>query len=152
MNKIYMVAHYYVGGEISDFCEEFEDRKYYSTFENASSAFWEAVYNDYEGRFTLTEIVLDSNESTLLEESAYISCSSKYVCDYEEDYEDYEMFSDDTCDDEEYTYYNTCDEEELYYEEEAIDEWLTHKGYNYEIFEEIENDRLAALLEEHLKE
>jgi hypothetical protein len=145
--KIYIVSHYYDNGEPYEDYREYEDLLYYSTLEKAWDVFWEKVTSNYEGIIKLKELTLDTQEITILEESAWIDCKSNWDYlsepDYMDNYDDY--YYDD------YNYgddYNNAIWETLEEESCAIDEWLTHEGENYKIFEEINAIRLANLLKD----
>lgn len=149
--KIYTVNHYYNNGESYEDYREYEDILYYSTLDKAWSVFWAKVTSDYEGIFYLKELTLDTQETITLEESAWVNCKSSWdypLEDYVGNYDDY--YYDDY-------YYDNFDYDRDYdnaiwetYEDEicAIDEWLTHEGENYKIFEEINAIRLANLLKD----
>lgn len=145
--KIYTVNHYYDNGESYEDYREYEDILYYSSFENASKVFWEKVTNDYEGIFRLKEVTLDTQETKVLEESVWIDCKNSWDYpsepDYIGNYDDY--YYDDFDYDRDYdnAVWQTLEDEIC-----AIDEWLTHEGENYKIFEEINAVRLANLLKD----
>lgn len=145
--KIYTVSHYYDNGESYEDYREYEDILYYSTLNKAWSVFWEKVTSNYEGIIRLKELTLDTQEAITLEESVWIDCKNSWDYpsepDYMDNYDDY--------------YYNNFDYYRDYndaiwetYEDEiyAIDEWLTHEGENYKIFEEINDIRLTNLLKD----
>jgi hypothetical protein len=145
--KIYTVNHYYDNGESYEDYREYEDILYYSTLDKAWSVFWEKVTSNYEGIIRLKELTLDTQEAITLEESVWIDCKNSWDYpsepDYMDNYDDY--------------YYDNFDYDRDYndaiwetYEDEiyAIDEWLTHEGENYKIFEEINAIRLTNLLKD----
>lgn len=148
--KIYTVNHYYNNGESYEDYREYEDILYYSTLDKAWRVFWEKVTSDYEGIFYLKELTLDTQEVITLEESVWIDCKSSWDYPSEPDY----MDNYDDC------YYGDYDYNDYYinpYEElqmweleemEDIENWLTHEGENYKIFEEINAVRLANLLKD----
>lgn len=147
--KIYTVNHYYNNGEYYEDYREYEDILYYSSFKNASKVFWEKVTSDYEGIFYLKEVTLDTQESKILEQSVPIPCTNSWdsVDDYEPDYTD--DYDDYYCED--FNYYRDYDNavrESLDKEICDTDEWLTHKGENYKIFEEINAIRLNNFLKD----
>jgi len=164
--KIYVVSHYYDNGESYEDYRDYEDHEYYSTLEKASSAFWSYVTSDYAGRYELARKTLDTQESELLEESAWIECKPYYSDDY------FQHVLEDSCYDAECDcsacYENTamddCNEAWNTYElEEQRDEinYLYSKNTNYleweavnkEIEErkkQIELESLNEMLEELL--
>lgn len=144
--KIYTVNHYYDNGESYEDYREYEDILYYSTLEKAWSVFWEKVTSEYEGIIKLKELTLDTQEVTILEESICIDCKSSWNSqepDYMDNYDDYYYEDFDYDRDYNNAMWETY-EDEIY----AIDEWLTHEGENYKIFEEINAVRLANLLKD----
>lgn len=145
--KIYTVNHYYNNGESYEDYREYEDILYYSSFKNASKVFWEKVTSDYEGIIRLKELTLDTQETTTLEESAWIDCKSSWDYpsepDYMDNYDDYYYDDFDYNRDYDNAVWQTLEDEIC-----AIDEWLTHEGENYKIFEEINAIRLANLLKD----
>lgn len=145
--KIYTVNHYYDNGESYEDYKEYEDILYYSTLDKAWSIFWEKVTSDYEGIIKLKELTLDTQEVITLEESVWIDCKSS--CDYPSELDYIGNYDDYYYDDFDY---NRDYDDDLWetYEEEicTIDEWLTHEGENYKIFEEINAIRLANLLKD----
>jgi hypothetical protein len=118
--KIYVVSHYYDNGESYEDFRDFEDFLYYSTLEIATRVFWENTCGDYEGKYSLREITLDTQESKLLDESEWVKCNSM-IDDYYES-----LYEDDYPRDE---YWEEC--EEARQEEEIVNSWLTHKGELY---------------------
>lgn len=144
--KIYIVSHYYNNGESYEDYRDYEDILYYSSVKNASKVFWEKVTSDYEGIIRLKELTLDTQETITLEESVWIDCKSSWDSqepDYMDNYDDfyYDNFDYDRD-------YNNAMWETLEDEICATDEWLTHEGENYKIFEEINAIRLANLLKD----
>lgn len=146
--KIYTINHYWNNGESYEDYREYENILYYSTLDKAYNIFWEKVTSDYEGIIKLKEITLDTQEIITLEESAWINCTSiwdsyedNYIGDYNYTYEDdyYDTYSQ---------YYNNAEMEVLEEESYAIDEWLTHEGENFKIFEEINAIRLTNILKD----
>lgn len=118
--KIYIVSHYYDNGESYEDFRDFEDFLYYSTLEQAIRVYWENTCGDYEGKYSLREITLDTQESKLLDESEWVKCNSMI-----DDYYD-SLYEDDYPRDE---YWEEC--EEARHEEEIVNSWLTHKGELY---------------------
>ena len=148
--EIYIVSHYYDNGESYEDFREYEDLLYYSSFKNASKVFWEKVTSDYHGIIKLKEVTLDTQEITILEESAWIACTSswEYCCDeYYFDCEEYYHEFGETIE-EAWEIKKLEDMQEADEEWEIIDEWLNHKGENYEIFEEINASRLEYWLKQ----
>lgn len=134
--KIYVVSHYYDNGEKYEDFRDYEDFLYYSTLEQAIRVYWEKTSCDaYEGRYTLKEITLDTQEEKILEKSKFIHCSSQfddwYVDDSEEEHNAEEMMLWDLENHNihDIQYWQEC--EALRWEEELVNSWLTHKGELY---------------------
>lgn len=147
MEKIYVVSHYYDNGESYEDFMDFEDFLYYSTLEQAIRVYWEKTSCDaYEGRYTLKEVTLDTQEWRIIEKSKFIRCSSQfndyYADNSEEEHNAVEMLM---CNFENHNihdiydiqYWQEC--EEARQEEELIESWLNHKGeLYYDMQEEFE--------------
>lgn len=118
--KIYVVIHFYDNGESYEDFRDYEDVYYYSSLEIATRVFWENICGYYEGKYSLREITLDTQESKLLDESEWVKCNSM-IDDYYES-----LYEDDYPRDE---YWEEC--EEARQEEELIESWLTHKNEMY---------------------
>lgn len=163
--NIYIVTHYWDNGETyPEDRIDFEEHKMYSTLALAQSEYYSHITDDYEGKYTLTEKTLDTQEERKLEESPWVECKCFLdCCDYNDDncccndyyeYPDPEKSVEDfwrwydmcKCQDE---YRKNCD---IKSELDAEREWLTHKGENWEIFEEIKKDRENKLINELLVE
>ena len=148
--KVYYITHYYDNGESYEDYREYEDTQLYSDINNANSIYWAKVVSDYNGKYIFGEWEIDSQNKTILEESVYIKCKSCYEdVDYENvDYEDYYPDYNDS------EMYIDCFSSEKYITEEEEneiseeEEWLTHKGENYKLFQEIEINHLLKLLKE----
>ena len=142
--KVYAVKHEHDNGLSYEDYREYEDIELFSTYEKANHVFWDYVTSDYEGQYILSEWELDTQDRTTLDKSVYIPCTSEFDKANELDW--LALNQDDRIyeypeEDVQYPYYE--DEEDIYEEE-----WLTHKGENYEIFSEIESDRLLKLNQE----
>lgn len=148
--KIYTVNHYYNNGESYEDYREYEDILYYSTLDKAWSVFWEKVTSDYEGIFYLKELTLDTQKTKVLEGSVWIDCKSSWDYPSEPDY--IGNYDDYYYGDYDYNDYYIDPYEELQMREleemEDIENWLTHEGENYKIFEEINAIRLENLLKD----
>lgn len=152
--KIYVVTHFYDnGGSYGDYIE-YEDHLYFSTFGKASYSFWKKVSDDYEGRFVLEAVELDTQRKEIIEESPWIKCTSYYDEEWQGEYEsDYEDDYGPEYDPNDY-YPNPMDsykeywrwEDEASYkdiseeEDRAWFEYVTTPGTNYQIFKEIEDE------------
>ena len=144
--KIYTINHYQTNGESYEDFQDWEDVFYYSSLDKAYSAFWDKVTSDYKGIIRLKEVTLDTQETKILEESAWIDCKNSWDYpseDYIGNYNDY--YYDDFDYDRDY---NDAVRQTLEDEIRDIDEWLTHEGENYKIFEEINAVRLVNLLKD----
>lgn len=144
--KIYTINHQYTNGMTYEDYREYEDILYYSTLDKAYSIFWEKVTSDYEGIYYIKEITLDTQEVNIIEESAYIEESYPYNDEPYNDFDDCYWDCEYSEDPWEVYYLNESDE--LNEEWDIIDEWLTHEGENYKIFEEINAIRLDNLLKD----
>jgi hypothetical protein len=148
--KIYVVTHFYDNGESYEDYMEYEDHLYFSTFKKASYSFWKKVSDDYEGKFVLEAVELDTQVKEILEESPWIKCTSYYdeewpeECEYDYDpeydpgvyysnpmgsYKEYWEWEDDTS-------YDDISEEE----DRAWFEYVNTPGTNYQIIKEIEDE------------
>lgn len=148
--KVYAVKHEYDNGLSYEDYREYESVSLFSSYKQASEIFWDNATSDYQGKYTLLEWELDSQNKTVLEETPYIACMPEYYNEeeYADDYIDYD--SDEG-------YYYNSESWELIYDyckaiaqddsQKDIDDWLTHKGENYEIFHQIEQDRIDKLLQ-----
>lgn len=173
--KIYVVTHFYDNGESYEDYREYTDYFMFSTEAKAYNFYCEKILSDYEGKYSIIEWALDTQEKVLLEESPWIECSS--LNSYEDWQGDYEPEYDqlEPCYDQYGYYFNPRDpekrshdalwalemlEREEYYEELSLEnEWLTHEGTNYQEWEEVneeirkrKNDILFEELNEILKE
>ena len=168
--KIYIVSHYYDNGESYEDYREYEDHLYFSTFKKASSSFWKKVTDDYEGKFILETVELDTQEREILEESPWIKCTSYYDEEWQGEHEpEYDQL--EPCYDQYGYYFDPRDpekrshnalwalemfEREEYYEELSLEsEWLSHEGTNYQEWEEVNEEirkRKNAILFEELNE
>jgi len=148
---IYIVSHYYDNGESYEDYREYQDYEYYSTFEKASKVFWTYVTSDYEGKYVLKSVVLDTQETTILEESVYLTCHSQWWDLYnqenlESDYDYCPEYHDD-----ENTLYPPYESEE----DELIEDYLYSEGTNFKAFKEIDEEieaRKQAMLMNDLNE
>ena len=143
--KIYVVSHYYDNGESYEDYREYEEHELYSTYQLGLRTFYDYVESDYEGKLTLTEWELDTQEKKTLEESAWIKCTSWYdrqSCCYEPDPEEYEYDPWERCADSvNYNVEYECAEFESIKDEiKAEKEWLTHEGTNYQEWKECEEE------------
>lgn len=137
--KIYVVIHYFDNGESYEDFRDYEDFLYYSTLEQAIRVYWEKTSCDaYEGRYTLKEITLDTQEERILEKSKYIHCSSQFNDWYADNSEEehnaeemmlYDLENHNIHDIYDIQYWHEC--EEARQEEETVNSWLTHKGELY---------------------
>lgn len=76
--KIYVVSHYWDNGLSYEDYQDFETHEYYSTYEKAASVFWDCVTSDYEGKYVLFSVELDTQATEELEVSAWITCHSAW--------------------------------------------------------------------------
>ena len=149
--KIYVVTHFYDNGESYEDYREYTDYFMFSTEAKAYGFYCDKILSDYEGRYSMYEKELDTQEQTLLEQSPWIKCTPSYA--YEpspEDYHDYEPnpwehYDDYVSYDDEYT---MAECESIQDELKAEEEWLTTKREQGEILDEIEEDRLNDELAE----
>ena len=144
---IYIVSHYYDNGESYEDYREYQSHSYYSTFELASTFFWDKVTSDYEGKYVLKSVVLDTQETNILEESEYLTCHSQW-----DDYYNQENPEPD---------YDYCpeypDKEDSYESEEdvLVEDYLHSEGTNFKTMKEIDDEieeRKQAILVESLNE
>jgi hypothetical protein len=166
--KIYVVSHYYDNGESYEDYRDYEDHEFYSTLELASAEFWGRVTEDYEGKWVLRSVELDTQDSEVLEESVWIKCTgwNPYEQDNPEpDYDDYDPMEEyekeyywDGCPKHPeknlhiaWEYLDWCNDEIDRAEWETVDEYLSSESTNYreweEVNREIEEKRQAILLE-----
>ena len=146
--KVYSVEHKYDNGESYEDYREYTDVKLFSTYERANTFFWERVISDYKGKYLMHEWELDTNEKKLLDESEYIACKpydpfDDYYedDDYQECEDNYQQVDKETIED--YLWSMPIFEEQI-----AEEEWLKHKGENYEVLHQIEEDQLEDALAE----
>lgn len=161
--EIYIVSHFQDNGESYEDRQTWTNRWLFSTWEKAYAFYCNQIIDTYKGTFKLWKVKLDNyidldNSGLVLETSpwgGYTYFEPEYdfpedseideeycQCDYPEDsIKDYWKYEDSM-----YSYDSTCISEE---EEAVITDWLTHKGENYQIFEEIrkcEEDKLTIEL------
>ena len=149
--KIYVVTHFYDNGEFYEDYREYTDYFMFSTEAKAYAFYCDKILSDYEGRYSMYERELDTQEQTLLEQSPWVKCVSSYTQEPSpEDYPDYEP---DPW--EQYDGYVSYDDEHTMAEYESIqdelkaeEEWLTTKREQGEILDEIEEDKLNDELAE----
>lgn len=138
--KIYVVSHYYDNGESYEDYREYQSHSYYSTFELASTFFWDKVTSDYEGKYVLKSVVLDTQETNILEESAFLTCHSQWDDYYNQENpepdDDYcPEYPDDYPDDGDVSY-TPYDSEE----DELVEDYLHSEGTNFKTFKEIDDE------------
>jgi len=144
---IYAVVHNYDNGESYEDYREYKDVYLFETYEKANTFFWDKVTSDYQGKYSLYDWELDTQKQNLLDESEWITCTPCYYDyynqnDYEED-EDYQEPNDEFQPQldkeaiEDYLYTLPNIQEQI-----VEEEWLKHKGENYEILHQIEEDKL----------
>ena len=146
--KIYVVSHYYDNGESYEDCRVYKEYKLYSTLQIASEYFWASVTGDYEGKFILTEIELDTQEKKVLEESVWLECKPYYneewQEDYEPDYEGYDYSPNPTDSYKEYWRWEDLspdwDDGISEEEDKAWYEYVTNPGTNYQEWKECEEE------------
>lgn len=159
--KIYVVTHFYDNGESYEDYREYIEYAMFSTEAKAYAFYCEKILSDYEGRYSVFEWELDTQEKTLLEESPWVKCSSMYSCDdwqgeYEPEYNPEDYYPDPMESYKEYwrhedTFWHRNDDisEE---EDKAWLEYVTTPGTNYREYQECERElqekRNAILLEE----
>lgn len=160
--KIYIVTHFYNNGESYEDYREYIEYFMFSTEGKAYSFYCEKILSDYEGRYSVFEWELDTQDKTLLEESPWVKCSPMYNCDdwqgdYEpewnpedyypnpmENYKEYWRWEDETS-------HEDISEEE----DKAWLEYVTTPGTNYQEWEEVNKEieeRKKAILFEELNE
>ena len=143
--KVYYVTHFYDNGESYEDYRSYQDTYLFSSFKKANSTFWDYVTSDYEGKYVLGEWELDTQNMKELETSVYLPCRPHWSYEdepYYPDYYDPDLCIEDSGENMEYLVY----EDEVEEPSQEEEEWLTHKGENYKIFKEIEDDRLLKLL------
>lgn len=149
--KIYVVSHYYDNGESYEDYRDFEDHSYYSTFELANTLYWDKVTSDYEGKYILKSVVLNTQETNVLEESVYLTCHSQW-----DDYYNQENPEPD------YGYCPGYPEDEDIpctpydsEEDELVEDYLYSEGTNFKTMKEIDDEikaRRQAMLMNDLNE
>lgn len=148
---IYIVSHYYDNGESYEDYRDFEDHSYYSTFELANTLYWDKVTSDYEGKYVLKSVVLDTQETNILEESVYLTCHSQWWDAYNQENPEPD---DDYCPeypDDGDVPYTSYDSEE----DELVEDYLHSEGTNFKTFKEIDDEieaRRQAMLMNDLNE
>lgn len=144
--KIYIVSHYYDNGESYEDYRAYEDHFYYSTLKLATSLFWNKATGDYEGKWMLQSVELDTQKTECLEETSYLPCSSQWEDYFEQDNPEPE---DEECNDlpdpnksveEVFRYLDMVGREDCYRELDIEREWLTHEGSNYQEWEKCEEE------------
>ena len=156
----------YDNGESYEDYREYKEHKFYSTLQIASEYFWASVVDDYEGKYVLTEWELDTQEKSILEESAWIKCKPYYNEEWQGDYEpDYEEDFLSKWEDDHYwngepkypersiedawefiDWFENPDnpsimKETSYLEEIELErDWLSHEGTNYQEWKECEEE------------
>lgn len=150
--KVYIVKHCYDNGESYEDYREYEDWKLFSTYQKAADLYWASVVSEYEGGYTLIEWELNTQKKSVLEESAYIRCSSWYerqCCEetYEPEPEDYEYDPWEIYAKENNWYddYSNAIMESTQEELALEEEWLVHENENYELFKELDRDNIEDL-------
>jgi len=149
--KIYVVTHFYDNGESYEDYREYTDYFMFSTEAKAYAFYCDMILSDYEGRYSIYERELDTQEQILLEQSPWVECVPSYAQELSpEDYPDYEpdpweQYADST------DYVDDCtmaEYESIQDELKAEKEWLTTKREQGKILDEIEEDRLNDELAE----
>lgn len=149
--KIYVITHFYNNGESYEDYREYTDYFMFSTEAKAYAFYCDKILSDYEGRYSIYERELDTQEQTLLEQSPWVECVPSYIQEPSpEDYPDYEpdpweQYADSTDYVDDYT---IAEHESIQDELKAEKEWLTTKREQGEILDEIEEDRLNDELAE----
>ena len=166
--KIWIVEHHYDNGESYEDYREYMDYTVFSTYDKAMDFYCSKIIPDYEGKYILKEIEANTQRWSKLEESPYVKCSSAWDSIYdpmaEEEArkcEEIDRIESDRNQLQGMTYYPTdyweeeydSQQEPLSYCEEmrAEDDWLHHKGENYQVFEEIRKCEEEKILEENRK-
>ena len=147
--KIYVVSHYYDNGESYEDYREYEDHSYYSTFELANTLYWDKVTSDYEGKYVLKSVVLDTQETTILEESEYLKCHSCWDDYYNQENPEPDCDYCPECPEDEDIPYTPYDSEE----DALVEEYLHSEGTNLKIIKEIDaeiEERKQAILVDSL--
>lgn len=158
--KIYVVTHFYDNGESYEDYREYIEYTMFSTEGKAYAFYCEKILSDYEGRYSIFEWELDTQEKTLLEESPWVKCSPMYSCDdwqgdYEPEYNPEDYYPDPMKSYKEYWrhedafwYQDDIPEEE----DRAWFEYVNTPGTNYREYQECERElkerRNALLLED----
>ncbi len=144
--KIYVVTHFYDNGESYEDYRGYEEHKLYSTYQLGLRAFYDSVESDYEGKFTLTEWELDTQERYLLEESAWVECKPYYneewQGDYEPEYNPEDYYPDPMDSYKEYWRWEdeTSHDDISKEEDKAWLEYVITPGTNYHEWEECEEE------------
>ena len=144
--KIYLVSHYYDNGESYEDYRTYEDHFYYSTLKLATSIFWDKATGDYEGKYVLSSVELDTQETECLEKTPYLPCSSQWEDYFEQNNpepedEEYDDLPDPNKSAEEaFRHLDMVDREDCYRELDIEREWLSHEGSNYQEWEECEEE------------
>ena len=145
--KIYVVTHFYDNGESYEDYREYIEYTMFSTEGKAYAFYCEKILSDYEGRYSIFEWKLDTQERALLEESPWVKCSPMYSCDdwqgdYEPEYDPEDYYPDPM---DSYKEYWRWEDEASYEdiseeEDRAWFEYVTTPGTNYQTFKEIEDE------------
>lgn len=93
--EIFIIDHYYSNGETLEDYRSFLDYECYSSYEIALSKFHEYTSDSWEGAYVLRRVVLDTQETWVIEESEYKPCIPKIEDpDLPEDYDDTSYWED----------------------------------------------------------
>lgn len=154
--KVWIVSHFWDNGEkYREDLLEYQDYKIFSTYQKAMDYYCSCIIPAYIGQYILDEYEVDTHEVMQLEKSPWEDCPCQYP-DYEPEYEPEEPDYDTSELEDKLDEYH-CPSESLdfdySYEISCEEQWLTHEGENYKIFEEIkkcENNKLLCKLIEEL--
>lgn len=89
--KVFAVKHSWDNGLSYEDYRAYESYKLFSTQQKAESYYYLHVVEKYEGKYTLIEWQLDTQEQIVLDECPYVQCTSE--CSY--DYEDHDPYEED---------------------------------------------------------
>lgn len=148
---IYVVTHCCDNGLYGDMdYMEWEEYKFFSTLKLAESEYYNSIIDEYEGRYKLSKLTLDTQERILLEESPF-RANTYYDYDPSEEYQpDQELeyeYEPDPCNSirDAWDYMEMEEREREFESQEEDDEYLSVPHDNYQMFKELEEDALDDL-------
>lgn len=97
--KIYVVNYFWDNGESYEDYREYTSYHLFSSLRKAESYYYLHVVEEYEGRYSLIEWELDTQEKRVLDQSPYRECSPSYsnYDDYDSPDPEYDYDPEDWC-------------------------------------------------------